>query len=228
MNLHATVLAAACALALSACGGESRDAAETATPPPASTTAEETPKVDSASGGQLPPDGTTPAVGDTGDAPGAYTAPDGTGTTATGSAATGATVEAGKQAVVSGCTANLEGNDSMQYNASSIVVPSSCSEFTIELTHTGKLPVAAMGHDVVITLASDMAAVAAEGISAGAAAGYVKADDKRIIAATKMVGGGESTSVTFDVARIRSGGPYQFFCSFPGHAALMKGTISVQ
>ena len=42
-----------------------------------------------------------------------------------------------------------------------------------------------------------------------------------------MIGGGESTSVTFDVSKIKDGGPYEFFCSFPGHAALMKGTISV-
>jgi azurin len=268
MKLHATVLAAACAFALSACGGESRDTAETATPPrPATTTAQETPKVDSASvpeapWGQVPADGTTPAAGDTGDTagnagdtPGADTTPGtpaapgasttgtaatgtaATGSTATGSTATGGTATgamsgaaagAGKQAAVSGCAANVEGNDKMQYNVSSIVVPSSCSQFTIKLTHTGQLPVTAMGHNVVVTATSDMAAVAAEGISAGASAGYVKAGDKRIIAATKMVGGGESASVSFDVAKIKSGGPYEFFCSFPGHSALMKGTISVQ
>jgi azurin len=72
-----------------------------------------------------------------------------------------------------------------------------------------------------------MAAVVADGISAGASAGYLKAGDSRVIAATEMIGGGESTSVTFAVSKIRDGGPFQFFCSFPGHAALMKGTISV-
>ena len=49
-----------------------------------------------------------------------------------------------------------------------------------------------------------------------------------MIAATKMVGGVQSASVTFDVSKIRTGGPYQFFCSFPGHYVLMKGTIAVQ
>jgi azurin len=29
------------------------------------------------------------------------------------------------------------------------------------------------------------------------------------------------------VSKIKDGGPYEFFCSFPGHAALMKGSISV-
>lgn len=231
MKLPATLLAAACALALSACGDDSRDSATTATPPPAATAPTgDTAGADPASGPeapgtQVPADATTPPAGDTA---AAGTAAGETGTTGTGPAATDASSSgAAGQAAVEGCTANVEGNDRMQYNVSSIVVPASCSEFTIKLTHTGQLPEAAMGHNVVITAASDMAAVSADGISAGAGAGYVKSGDNRIVAATDMIGGGESTSVTFDVAKIKSGGPYQFFCSFPGHAALMKGTISV-
>ncbi|RZA13108.1 MAG: hypothetical protein EOP93_20840 [Lysobacteraceae bacterium] len=27
---------------------------------------------------------------------------------------------------------------------------------------------------------------------------------------------------------MKDGGPYRFFCSFPGHAALMQGSIQVQ
>ena len=115
----------------------------------------------------------------------------------------------------------------MQFDVGSITVPASCSQFTINLTHVGKLPVAAMGHNVVITKASDMQAVAADGMAAGADADYVKPDDPRVIAHTELVGGGQSTSVTFDVARIKDGGPYEFFCSFPGHSAVMKGTIGV-
>jgi len=56
----------------------------------------------------------------------------------------------------------------------------------------------------------------------------VKAGDTRVVAHSDVVGGGQSTSVTFDVAKIKSGGPFVFFCSFPGHSALMKGPISVQ
>jgi len=115
----------------------------------------------------------------------------------------------------------------MQFNVGAIVVPSSRSELTITLNHVGKLPVAAMGHNVVISGQADMQAVNADGIAAGAAAGFVKAGDARVVAASDMVGGGQSTSVTFPVARLKDGGPYMFFCSFPGHAALMKGAISV-
>lgn len=131
-------------------------------------------------------------------------------------------------AVVSNCATEIEGDDAMQYNVGSIVVPASCSEFKITLKHTGKMPVAAMGHNVVIAKAADMQAVAADGMGAGASAGFVKAGDARVIAHSTLVGGGETTSVSFAVAKIKDGGPYEFFCSFPGHAAIMKGTISVQ
>lgn len=131
-------------------------------------------------------------------------------------------------AVVSDCATEIEGDDAMQYNVGSIVVPASCSEFKITLKHTGKMPVAAMGHNVVIAKAADMQAVAADGVAAGADAAYVKADDARVVAHSPLVGGGESTSVSFAVDRIKEGGPYEFFCTFPGHAAIMKGTISVQ
>ncbi len=131
-------------------------------------------------------------------------------------------------AVVADCATVIEGSDAMQYNVGSIVIPASCAEFKITLNHTGTMPVAAMGHNVVIAAMADMKAVAAEGMGAGAAANYVKPDDARVIAHTKIVGGGESASVSFPVSKLKTGGPYEFFCSFPGHDAMMKGTIAVQ
>lgn len=131
-------------------------------------------------------------------------------------------------ATVTGCATEIESNDAMQYNVGSITVPASCSEFKITLKHTGKLPATTMGHNVVITKAADMQAVAGDGIAAGAATAYVKADDARVVAHTALVGGGESTSVSFPVSKIKEGGPYEFFCSFPGHSAIMKGSIAVQ
>ena len=37
------------------------------------------------------------------------------------------------------------------------------------------------------------------------------------------IGGGESTEITFSTEKLKSGGDYSFFCSFPGHWAIMKG-----
>ena len=130
-------------------------------------------------------------------------------------------------AVVSDCATTIESNDAMQYNVSSIGVPASCAQFTINLKHVGQMPVAAMGHNIVISAMSDMQSIASEGMGAGLANNYVKDGDTRIIAHTKMIGGGESTSVTFDTSKIKGAGPFEFFCSFPGHSALMKGTISI-
>ena len=43
----------------------------------------------------------------------------------------------------------------------------------------------------------------------------------------EMIGGGESTSVTFDVSKLAAGEDYSFFCSFPGHYSLMKGSLTL-
>ena len=131
-----------------------------------------------------------------------------------------------KPAVVADCATTLEANDAMQYNADSITIPASCAQFTINLKHVGTMPVAAMGHNVVVAKEADMAGIAADGMAAQP--DHVKEGDARVIAHTKMIGGGESTSVTFDVAKVKDGGPYKFFCSFPGHLALMQGSLQVQ
>ncbi len=138
-----------------------------------------------------------------------------------------APADAEAAAVVVDCATTIDGNDAMQFDVSSISLPASCAQFTINLTHSGKMPAAAMGHNVVISAMSDMQSIASEGIGAGLASNYLKADDARVIAHTKVIGGGESTSVTFDTSKIKGAGPYEFFCSFPGHSAMMKGTISV-
>lgn len=123
------------------------------------------------------------------------------------------------------CQVTVEGNDAMQFNTKEIVVDKTCKEFTIELKHTGKLPKASMGHNVVISKKSDETAVATEGMSAGLDNNYVKPDDARVIAHTDVIGGGESTSVTFDVAKLQAGEDYAFYCSFPGHWTMMTGKL---
>ncbi len=136
---------------------------------------------------------------------------------------------AGAAHAADSCSANLEGNDAMRYNVANIDVPRSCASFTINLKHTGKLARNVMGHNVVVARTADMAGIDADGMKAGLAADYIKADDARVIAHSKVVGGGESTSVSFPVARLTAAGaPLSFFCSFPGHSALMKGTLTLK
>ena len=125
------------------------------------------------------------------------------------------------------CEADLEANDAMQFNKQSLAVPASCKKFTVKLKHVGKLPKTAMGHNWVLTKAADAQGVAADGIGAGVDKAYVKAGDTRVIAHTKVIGGGESDAVTFDVSKLKTGENYAWFCSFPGHAGIMKGTLAV-
>lgn len=131
-----------------------------------------------------------------------------------------------KPATVVDCATTIEGNDAMQYNADSITIPATCTQFTINLKHAGAMAVNVMGHNVVVAKEADMAGIAADGMAV--APEHVKPDDARIIAHTKMLGGGETASVTFDVAKVKDGGPFKFFCSFPGHMALMQGSLQVQ
>ena len=51
-----------------------------------------------------------------------------------------------------------------------------------------------LGHNVVVAKTADMKGIDADGIKAGLASDYVKAGDSRVIAHSKVVGGGESTS----------------------------------
>lgn len=125
------------------------------------------------------------------------------------------------------CSADLEGTDAMKFNLATITVPKSCGKFTINLKHTGKFAKNVMGHNVVVAKTSDMAGIEADGSKAGLAANYLKAGDTRVVAGSKIVGGGESTSISFAVSKLADGSPYSFFCSFPGHAFMMKGSITV-
>jgi len=125
------------------------------------------------------------------------------------------------------CETTVESNDAMQFNTKEIVVDASCKQFTVHLKHVGKMAKAAMGHNWVLTKQADMQPVATDGMTAGLANDYVKAGDARVIAHTKLIGGGESDSVTFDTSKLAAGENYAFFCSFPGHWAIMKGALKL-
>ncbi|HBW60981.1 MAG TPA: azurin [Comamonas kerstersii] len=130
-------------------------------------------------------------------------------------------------AMAADCAITVEGNDQMQFNVKNIEVPKSCKTYTITLNHVGKMPKSSMGHNIVLTATADATAVAADGMKAGAAADYVKAGDTRVLAHTKVIGGGESTSMTFDVSKLKAGTDYTYFCSFPGHSFIMKGSLKL-
>ena len=125
------------------------------------------------------------------------------------------------------CEIDIEAGDGLSYSLDTIEVESSCEEVTINFTHTGQMPVEAMGHNWVLTATTDFQAVATAGMSAGADNNYVPVDDERVIAYTSVIGGGGETSVTFSISDLDPAGSYTFFCSFPGHWGVMKGEFKI-
>jgi azurin len=85
----------------------------------------------------------------------------------------------------------------------------------------------ALGYSTIPGSAPDKDGVVMDGSTAGAASNYLKAKDARVVAGSTVIGGGESTSVKFAVSKISAKDKYVFFCTFPGHAAIMKGLVNL-
>ncbi len=123
------------------------------------------------------------------------------------------------------CKLAITGTDMMQYDKKELDVAGDCTSIELTLTHGGKLPKEAMGHNWVLVNASDLNAVANGGMSAGPANNYVTPGDKKVLASTKIVGGGETTKVTFSTSVLKKGGSYMYLCTFPGHNSVMRGVL---
>ena len=121
------------------------------------------------------------------------------------------------------CPLSISATDLMRFEQQTLQVDRQCTEVEVTLHHTGKLPASAMGHDWVLTKTADVASVANAGMNAGLANNFQKPGDPRIVAATKVIGGGESATVRFSTAQLESGASYSYFCSAPGHFSIMKG-----
>lgn len=118
----------------------------------------------------------------------------------------------------------LEGNDQMQFNKNEIVVYDG-QTVVLTLTHVGTMPKTSMGHNfVLIDQGISPSSYAKQAIKAKSN-DYIPEDSQLTLAHTKMIGGGESTEITFDAPEK---GDYDFLCSFPGHYAIMKGKFIVK
>lgn len=118
----------------------------------------------------------------------------------------------------------LSSNDQMQYDKTEMRVPVN-SRVKLTLKHSGKMPKEAMGHNfVLLQKGTDLAAFAMKAIEAGVEKEHIPAV-KSVIANTKLIGGGESTTIEFDAP---AKGTYDYICSFPGHYGIMKGKFIVE
>lgn len=123
------------------------------------------------------------------------------------------------------CKVDVSSTDQMTFDKKEISVAADCTSVEVTLKHVGKMPVQQMGHNWVLTKTADAQPVANDGLSAGLPNDHIKKGDTRVIAHTKLIGGGQTTSVTFPTSALKKGEAYTFFCSFPGHIALMKGAF---
>jgi len=128
------------------------------------------------------------------------------------------------------CKLEISGNDAMKFDKSVLKIKKACTKVKLTLTHSGKLPKTAMGHNWVLVKTSDFSGAMAAAMQAGVAKEYVPA--KNVIAATKLVGGDKKgpkkDTIEFSTKGLKKGGDYTYFCGFPGHASMMKGKFIIE
>ena len=116
----------------------------------------------------------------------------------------------------------LNSNDQMKFDKKIIRVNAD-QKVTLTLNHNGRFPASSMGHNFVL-IKKDVDVNEYALRAAGARnSEYIPEGDNEI-AYTKMLGGGESDTITFDAPEP---GTYVFICSFPGHYQLMMGEFIV-
>ena len=124
-------------------------------------------------------------------------------------------------------TVTITGNDTMQFDTKEFTVKAG-EEVELIFKNTGNLPKIAMGHNLVILKQGISSLKFGQKImSMGASATNPLPDASKgdVLAATKLLGPGESETITFTVDEP---GDYQFVCTFPGHFAMMRGIMVVK
>ncbi|KZE79762.1 azurin [Myroides marinus] len=123
---------------------------------------------------------------------------------------------------VTGVQITINAGDDMKFDQSEIKVPVG-EKVTLTLKHTGKMDKAVMGHNwVLLKPGTDMTAFATDA-SQAADTDYIAAKDAdKVVAHTKTIGGGETTTVEFTITEA---GTYDFLCTFPAHFAMMQGKL---
>jgi len=114
----------------------------------------------------------------------------------------------------------------MRYSVTSLEAKPG-EELHVVLTNTGSLPKEAMSHNwVLLKPGSDVMAFSAAAASAKDQDYIPDSLKGEIIAKIDMQGPHQTGEVTFKAPD--QPGEYPYLCSFPGHAALMKGTLTVK
>ncbi len=117
-------------------------------------------------------------------------------------------------------------NDTMKFDTAEITAKVG-ETVSITVKNVGNLPKVAMGHNLVILKpGTEPMGFAGKCVATKDTTGLPadEADMKLVVASSKMLGPGEEETITFEAPAV---GEYPFICTFPGHAALMKGVLKV-
>ncbi len=122
-------------------------------------------------------------------------------------------------------TIELTANDAMKFNVTEIRAQPG-EKLRVSLTNLGHMPRQAMAHNWVLLRSMDDAAVLSfASAAASKMPDYLPDDRTAVLAHTKFLGGGETDTIEFSAPA--QPGEYPYLCSFPGHAALMRGKLIV-
>ena len=140
---------------------------------------------------------------------------------------TAAATESMEEAKKADVTVVITGNDTMKFDKEAFTVKEGQ---TVALTfkNAGTVPKMAMGHNLVILKpGTEPMSFAAAGMAQKDTTGLPTDEEmlKNVVAHTLVHGPGEEETITFTAPEP---GEYPYICTFPGHAALMKGVMTVE
>ena len=125
------------------------------------------------------------------------------------------------------CKIDISGSDMMKFDTNEINVDKNCEKFVVNLKHSGKLPVNAMGHNIVIIESNNLQKVISKiNMSHGIKNGFMP-EMEEVLFKSEMIGGGQETTLELDPSVFIGEKEYIFICSFPGKFVLMKGKLNI-
>ena len=124
----------------------------------------------------------------------------------------------------------IHADDKMRYDVTAFEVKPG-QKVSVTLKNVGTTPKFSMGHNFVVLDRTinpgNVQASFLDKASTEASHDYVPPDAKEVLAHTKLLGPGESETVTFNAPFIP--GEYLYLCSFPGHYSQgTKGFMTVK
>ena len=124
-------------------------------------------------------------------------------------------------------TVQIDANDKMKYDLTAFEVKPG-QQVKVTLTNKGTAPKASMGHNFILLKQNTNVQKFLDDGSMHAAQDYIATEfAKDVIANTKLLGPGESDTITFTAPFVP--GDYVFLCAFPGHyASGMHGLMTVK